>query len=54
MRPASTPFLEVKAEEIYAELEEAEKAGSNAVQGALKPHAAKITMKLLFAARMMR
>ena len=54
LKRASTPFLEVKSEVLYQELEEAEKAGGNAKPGVLQPIAARILMKLLYAARMLR
>ena len=54
LKHATTPFLDVKVEVLYEELEEAEKAGGNALLGALHPIASKILMKILYAARMMR
>ena len=54
LKDASTPFLEIKSEVLYQEIEEAEKAGGNAKPGILQPIAARILMKLLYAARLMR
>ena len=54
LKRASTPFIEIKPELLYEEIEEAEKASGNASQGTLQPIASRILMKVLYAARMMR
>ena len=54
LKRASTPFVEIKLELLYQELEEAEKADGNATHGTLQPIASRILMKVLYSARMMR
>ena len=53
LKKAPTPFIDVKADEIYDEME-AEDADGNVKRGALQPIATKVLMKLLYAARMLR